>query len=100
MRLLPPQIDMYMLAGEWLPFCDTNERPLAERLRDARKSLVEQTGQDFGYDLRKWHEYLVEHHKDNGYCWSDKHRSILVRIREAEADPKWQEAVELLEQGE
>lgn len=97
MRLLLSQIDMYLLAGVRLPFCDPTERPLTERLQEARKALVATTGQDFGYDLRKWHEYLVAHHKETGYCWGNKHRSILVQIREAEANPQWQEAVALLQ---
>jgi hypothetical protein len=96
MRLLPVQIKMYMLAGEWLPFCEPDELPLAQRIKSARQSLVQQTGQNFGYDLQKWHDYLVEHHKGE-YCWSNKHRSILVRIREAEADPAWREAVASLQ---
>ena len=83
---------MYRLAGKWLPFCEPDELLIADRIKSARQSLVMATGQDFGYDLQKWHDYLVEHHKRE-YCWSNKHRSILVRIREAETDPGWLEAV-------
>jgi hypothetical protein len=97
MRLLPLQIEMSMLAGEWLPFCEPDPLPLAERLERARSVLIKETGCDFGYDLRKWHDHLVANHRD-GYCWSNQHLSILARIREAEADPAWRAAVATLEQ--
>ena len=54
---------MYMLAGEWMPFCEPDPLPLAQRIESARQGLVRVTGQDFGYDLQKWHDYLVEHHQ-------------------------------------
>jgi hypothetical protein len=94
MRLLPLQIDMYVLAGEWYPFWGP-DAPLANRLLEARQSLMERTGCDFGYDLERWHDHLVENEKD-GYCWSNKHRSIAVVIRRAMADAQWQEAVAAL----
>ena len=96
MRLLPEQIAMYQLCGEWLPFVEPDQLSLGDRLKSARNALVEMTGQDFGYSLQKWHEYLVEN-SELGYCWSNKHRSILVRIRKAEVDPSWLEAIALLE---
>ena len=34
--------------------------------RRGRKGLRECTGQDFGYDLAAWHEYLLTH--DDGYA--------------------------------
>lgn len=95
MRLTIAQIDMYMLAGEWLEFCEPDELPLTERLASARESLAESTKQDFGYDLCRWHYYLVEHHKDE-YCWGDVHRDIFARIKQAEANPAWQAAVTAL----
>jgi hypothetical protein len=86
---------MYRLAGEWLPMCEPDPLPLSERITHARRALVEETGRDFGFDLKQWHEYLVQNHKD-GYCWSNQHRSILSRIREAETDPEWRHAVAAL----
>ena len=96
MRLLLLQIDMLMLAGEHIHFCEPEPIALTKRIQSARQSLVNQTDQDFGYDLAKWHEYLVANHNDE-YCWSDKHEEILVRIRLAKASPVWLEAVATLE---
>ena len=94
MRLLPLQIDMFQLCGEWMPFVEPDELALAQRLKHARESLVKQTDQDFGYDLNAWHEYLCA---GDGYKWSNKHLSIASAIREALSNPEWVAAVAEIE---
>jgi hypothetical protein len=86
---------MLQLAGEWLPFCEPNPVELVERIQNARDGLVELTGQDFEFDLRRWHAFFVDN-KEHGYCWSNKHRTILKRIEDAEVDPAWVKAVQAL----
>jgi hypothetical protein len=85
---------MYQLAGEWLPFVEPDELSIADRIAMAKAELVEETGQDFGFDIRKWHEYLIA--SDDSYRWSNKHLSILKRIEEAENDSGWQKAISTL----
>ena len=94
MRLLPLQIDMFQLCGEWMPFVEPDELTLSQRLVDAHQSLVQQTGQDFGYDLNAWHDYLCD---GDGYKWSNKHLSIASAIRGALTNPEWISAVAEIE---
>lgn len=54
------------------------------------------TGQDFGFDLQAWHDYLKES-RDGGYTWS---RSIdLPKVMKAAlANQQWLETVNILEE--
>lgn len=97
MRMLPLQIDMYQLCGQSMLFVEPVENGLRQRVLDARESLVEQTGQDFGCDLDAWHEFLC---KGDGYKWSNIHLSIASAIRKALEDPDWIAAVAAIEGGE
>jgi len=94
MRLTFPQISMYQFAGEWLPFVEPDELPMADRIANAKSILVKETGQDFGFDIRKWHEYLCAN--DDSYRWSNRHLSILKRIEQAEDNSIWQMAISSL----
>ncbi|MBV8911379.1 MAG: hypothetical protein JOZ89_11535 [Gammaproteobacteria bacterium] len=46
------------------------------------------TGKDFGFDPRRWHEYLRAT-KEGGYRWS----GIATKISQAANDPEWRRAV-------
>jgi hypothetical protein len=65
---------------------------MAEGLARGRQRLVIATGQDFGYDLRAWNEYLIK----NGKRRNSKRRAIDVESRLA--DPDWQAAARFAEE--
>ena len=88
MRLTPSQMAMLELLGVWLP---GPERTLKERIRHGHALLVSITGQDFGFDPQRWHDYLRET-KAGGYRWS----GMTKRIDQATSDPEWCRAVEEL----
>ena len=85
---------MFQFAGEWLPFVEPDDLPITERIAHARENLIKESGQDFGFDIRKWHEYLCAN--DDCYRWSNKHLSILKRIKQAEDNSTWQMAISSL----
>src|SRR5262252_6995330 len=91
MRLTPSQISMLHLLGEPLPFCEPGGWTLKERIRAGHASLARQTGQDFGFDPQRWHDYLRETNA-GGYRWS----GMTKRIDRAASDPEWRRAVEEL----
>ena len=95
MRLTPSQISMLHLLGEPLPFCERGGWTLKERIRAGHASLVRQTGQDFGFDPQRWHDYLRETNA-GGYRWSNKHLGMPRRIAEAIHDPDWGRTIEEL----
>ncbi len=81
---------MHLLLGEWLP--RPQHPTLADRIRSGHEWLVRITGEDFGYDPERWHEYLRET-DDGGYRWSNKHLKMPRRIAEALSNPAWRQAV-------
>jgi hypothetical protein len=111
-RILPTQIHILRLAGHVLlrahagrgPYIGTDEERL-ESMAQGRSDLVRSTGQDFGYDLRAWHDYLTQHAElryDYGYggdsvpsavetALTDSHHIRLARILEGRLplDPSW-----------
>ena len=93
MRLTFSQIAMLELLGEHLPFVH-GEMALKERIRKGRAKLVSITGQDFGFDPQRWHDYLRE--TAGEYRWSNKHLGMPKRIAEAVRDPAWRHAVQKL----
>jgi hypothetical protein len=63
------------------PFDDASEEELAEEMRQARRTLAEVTGADFGYDLQAWHQYLLSsaaHHSEysSEYAWEPASKAI------------------------
>jgi len=93
MRMTPSQVGMNHICGAYLPF---HLETLEERLRCGREWLVRITGQDFGFDLRRWHAYLCETNA-GGYNWSNKGRGFSRRIELALEDPQWQAAAKSLQ---
>ena len=88
MRLTPSQIGMMLLLGERVP---RRELTVKERIQEGHEFLVSITGQDFGFDPQRWHDYLRET-KAGGYRWG----GIAKRIARATSDPEWCRAVEEL----
>jgi hypothetical protein len=94
MRLTPAQIAVHLICGsDPAPW---SERTIRQQLRDDREMLRSITGQDFGYDLQAWHDYLKET-KDGGYTWN---RTIdLPKVMQAAlANQEWLDTVLVLEQ--
>jgi hypothetical protein len=87
-RLTPSQIAMMQLLGERLP---RGGRTLKERIQEGHAFLVSITGQDFGFDPQRWHDYLRET-KAGGYRWG----GMAKRIARATSDAEWCRAVEEL----
>jgi len=92
MRLTPAQIDMLQLLGRPLPFREPAGRTLKDRIRAGHASLVKTTGQDFGFDPQRWHDYLRETNA-GGYRWSNKHLGMPRQIAETVRDPAWCRAI-------
>jgi hypothetical protein len=107
-RLTPIQMDMLELAGVNLncrrygfdPF-----NPGAEEIPDAdrmaimergRASLVERTGQDFGFDLVAWQDYLTAH-PELGYTHPYGSRVTREFVHAAIADPRRRRLVSQIE---
>jgi hypothetical protein len=67
---------------------------LAERIRSGHDFLVSIAGQDFGYDLAKWHNHLKES-RQGGYTWGRNIR--LPKIMQRAIDSaEWRDAVQRL----
>lgn len=98
MRLTPAQVGMECLLGTtnpWLLAKSGGTRKLA--IRCGREFLVQITGQDFGYDAVRWHEYLWAT-DDGSYRWCRRSPGNYLRqVRRAVADPGRAEAVAELE---
>jgi hypothetical protein len=102
-ELFPTQMFMLDLAG--LEFTRSgrfepvlNERKRKRTIRRGRKRLREFTGQDFGYDLLVWHEYLLA--SDEGYAHPYARPGFEERIVEAIADEQRQRLAEELSEEE
>jgi hypothetical protein len=107
-RLTPIQMDMLELAGLNLdcrrygfdPFnpgaAAIPDADRIEIMKRGRASLVEHTGQDFGFDLTAWQGYLVAH-PDLGYNHPYGSRVTKKYVRAAIADPERQRLVSLIE---
>jgi len=90
-KLTGIQLRMIELSGclirEFHPYGDrafVSENSRLNAMRLARIGLRRKTGQDFGYDLRKWHEFLSSSEDDYGYRhpygWSQTSRIVTDRL--------------------
>ncbi len=95
MRLTPAQVGMTLLLGGLAtPLSSGN---LKADIQSGRDWLVEITGQDFGYDALRWHEYLWETDA-GGYRWSRRSSDKWARhVRAGMSRSGWAEAVQELE---
>ena len=95
MMATPAQCGMILLLGGVLGMAQA--QPMTERIRRGRKWLADITGQDFGYDAQRWHEYLWETDV-GGYRWSRRSKDKWGNWPlEAMDNPEWQAAVKELE---
>jgi hypothetical protein len=100
-KLVPIQIAMLQLAGYVPDYHGKRMRAArseAERegtMREGMEELCELTGQDFGYDLAAWREYLRQH-EESGYAHPDSFETVDLSIVEAIADRRRQETAEWL----
>lgn len=63
-----------------------------EGIARGRQWLMKTARKDFGYDVRAWHEYLLET-DDGGYRWDNGHRGFAKSIERVLADEEWQACV-------
>lgn len=75
------------------------EEDRIDAMRKALQHLRELTGQDFGYDLEKWHHYLqssdeFKNNYTNRYGWT----AVCAGIKELIADKDHSRRVELAQQ--
>jgi hypothetical protein len=102
-QVVPIQIAMLKLAGYVPDHRDERLRAAsseAERewtLREGLDELCESTGQDFGYDLAAWREYLLEH-EESGYAHADSFEAVDLSVVEAISDRCRQETAEWLKE--
>jgi hypothetical protein len=95
MRLTPAQVGMTLLTGGFIAMLSTGD--LKRDIQRGREWLVETTGEDFGYDALRWHEYLWETDA-GGYRWSRRSAEKWARhVRAGMSRPGWAEAVRELE---
>jgi hypothetical protein len=95
MRLTPAQIAVHLICGDDPSPPGWPQRTLREQLRDGREMLRSISGQDFGFDLQKWHDHLKES-KQGGYTWN---RTIdLPKVMQrALANQEWLDTVAAIE---
>lgn len=102
-RVTPIQMDMLMLAGHVMrphPVPPGTVEPDEARLRAmamGRAQLRRLTEQDFGYDLPRWHEYLLAA-ENVQYCHPYAWHAVRPAIERALTDPDRERLVTLLEQ--
>lgn len=99
MRIMPIQVHMLHLAGEPLPVESPPRSPeiRAQRILAAKEALIRVTGQDFGYDVSRWHQYLASAQAPDeirsDYTWNDWHE----QFEDWRPNPEWRLAVEQAE---
>ncbi len=67
---------------------------IEERIIEGRRMLVRITGEDYGYDLQKWHNHLKES-REGGYTWQ-RNINLPKIMKEAIASEQWNAAVQTL----
>lgn len=104
-RLTPSQGFMLMLAGHVLrrhyvaPGTVEPEIERLESMKQGRLLLRSLTGQDFGYDLARWHELLAGNDEEWGYKHPYAWRAVKRAIEKAMDDPDRLRLMRLVEEG-
>lgn len=89
MRLTPSQIAVQLICG--IPLPHGSGGALLDHIREGHDLLVRMTDEDFGYDLRAWHDHLKES-REGGYAYG--RNVILPRVMaDALRSVEWQQAV-------
>lgn len=85
-RVTPLQMDMLNLGGEFLSSEKTappTDRDRLNVMEDARRTLTQQTGRDFGFDLAAWHHFLLNDDKlSQEYTFDYAWKAVKQRIDE------------------
>jgi len=68
---------------------------MRRKLRDGRDMLRSITGQDFGFDLQQWHDYLKES-RDGGYTWN-RTIDLPAVMKSAMTNQEWLDTVKVIE---
>ena len=102
-RTTPLQSDMLALGGVLcgVPENQWSDEDRLQAMQHARESLRADTGEDFGYDISAWHQFLLqsENHKDEymfHYAW----RAVEPKVMELINDPDRQRLLAIAENGE
>ena len=98
-RCTPVQIALLELAGYDLrrrgPTLVPDERGRITQMMNSRRELVRTTGQDFGYDLKAWREFLLAGGKEHGYTHPYAFRSVEKAVQKVLNDAGFRRWVEL-----
>ncbi len=99
MRIAHIQLNMLHLADERpiRAYHDTIQAR-AQHMFAAKDALIRATGQDFGYDVLRWHQYLTSAEAPEDirrqYTWNDLHK----RFEDWEPNSDWHLVVEEAQQ--
>jgi hypothetical protein len=101
-RVTPLQMDMLNLGGEVLSPGGTVPPTDGDRLnvmKEARQTLAQRTGRDFGFDLPAWHQFLLNDDKlSEEYTFDYAWKAVKRRIDELLDDPDRLRLVRLLQE--
>lgn len=94
--LTPSEIAMTFLLGRH-PSSGPHHHTTAELIRKGREQLRGITGQDFRYDAKAWHDYLVGT-DDGGYLFNGYQDDFRDEIQDLENNDEWILARKILAQ--
>ena len=89
-RAVPIHMDMlrllgYVFANRNMTRATTDDGKI-EAMRDGRQRLVHATGQDFGFDVSAWRDFLIERGEDFGYTHPYAYKTVDRAVRKWIAD--------------
>lgn len=90
-RVTPLQGDVLNLGGIacGVPEDLMQDSDRVTAMQEARDSLRKETGEDFGFDLSKWHEFLVTSPKfSEEYTFHFAWKSVCKAVEERISDPE------------
>jgi|GEM_PF-4247967 len=95
-RVVPSQLCLLHLAGVVITKRNRLLNPPDEMIDNAREDgylgLRQMTGEDFGYDVLKWYDYLMEHQSEYGITHPYGYQTMCQILHElgyeVQIDPK------------
>src|SRR5262245_4594452 len=84
-KITPLQADMLGLAGHVVTDPAASEEQRRKAIARGRWELKKSTGQDFGFDLRAWHQHLIATQSEE-YCHPYAWRTVSPAIERAIED--------------
>ena len=100
-RMRSLQVDVLDLGGALcgVPSDIAKEEDRIEAMRQALQSLKEETGEDFGYNIEKWHNYLQSSDEfKKAYTFRSGWDEVCAGVKELVADKDHSRRVELAQQ--